>query len=106
MPTANMPPSPRDEAKIKAIRQYLTHHFQALNLYDIHDPVRLAQIFRVYHAEPPLSYTVVVSQEFFRDHATDEILPVLERWQLAEVMRGAGIHEVLLTSDGPRIADD
>jgi hypothetical protein len=94
-----------DESKVEAVRRYLRHHFQALDLYDLYDPVRSIHLFRAYHAEPPLSYTAKISREFLQGHAPHDITTLLEQWQLAEVMRGAGVHEVFVTSKGPKLAD-
>jgi hypothetical protein len=75
-----------------------------LEQYDLYDPVRATHLFRVYHAEPPLSYTAKISGDFLQDHSPDDIAKLLEHWQLAEVMRGAGVHEVFVTSKGPKLA--
>ena len=94
-----------DEAKVEAVRRYLKHHFQALDLYDLDEPTRSAHLFRVYHAEPPLSYTAKISREFLQQHAPEDIATLLEQWQLAEVMRGAGLQDVLVTNSGPKLVD-
>jgi hypothetical protein len=102
--TVSRPMTNPDDSKVEAVRRYLRHHFQALDLYDLYDPARATHLFRAYHAEPPLSYTAKISREFLQDHAPDDIGRLLEEWQLAEVMRGAGVHEVFVSNKGPKLA--
>ena len=100
-----MPQQHIDDSKLRAARQYFQRHFQALTIYDTYIPSRKAQIFRAYHVEPQLSYTAVLSHEFFENHTPQEIERLLEHWQVAEAMRAAEGQEVMISRQGLQSPD-
>ena len=91
------------ELKVTAVRRYLRRHFQALELYDFEQADHTARVFRAYHPQSRLDYSTVVSREFLADHTPEEILTLLEQWQVADAMRSADRAEVIVTNHGAKI---
>ena len=92
-----------DPSKITVIRSYLESEFADLPVFDSCDLDHEAQSFRVGQGVP--SYLATVTAEFISDHSAEEIVSLIGKWQLGQVLRRVGRSRVRVTNSGLRIED-
>lgn len=85
-----------DQAKIKAVRDYLQSEFSDYQIDDTEDFERVSQKFRVYNDTE--IYIVKFQRSFFDD--TPDIKKELQNKRLSKFMRNNSGDEVLVTKEG------
>lgn len=88
---------------------YLRAHFRYSTVIPSWDPVREGQAFVILTAEGRTVHRVVFAREFLDSYGAsmaDRIPTLLDEWRLSHHLEHAGLHAVLVTSSGVRLADD
>ncbi len=88
---------------------YLRDHFRYSTVIPSWDPVREGQAFVILTAEGRTVHRVVFAREFLDSYGAsmaDRIPTLLDEWRLSHHLEHAGLHAVLVTSSGVRLADD
>ena len=93
-----------DDAKIDAVRDYLVREFPTLTPVVFPEQERgPGTYFRL--DENGVRHHAIVTLEFLRFCAAEDILAILERFGLAEALREAGQSYVIVMPNGLRIEE-
>jgi hypothetical protein len=90
------PAPPIDDAKIRAVRDYLQRELPHCSVYDFYDAERSAQAFHLQNSHGRLSHLVFILPEFLDERSEKEIRKFLELHKLSQTLRQAGTAEVVI----------
>jgi hypothetical protein len=86
-----------DEGKVAAVRQYLAREFPASEIRDWYDSEQKAQCFEIGSGKDTLK--AILSGEFLKDHAENEIPRLLESFLLVEHLKECDL-PIIVGNDG------
>jgi hypothetical protein len=92
-----------DEAKLRAVRDYLQRELPHCSVYDFHDAERNAQAYHLQNSHGRLSHLVLVTVDFLEARSEREIRRYLEQHKLSHTLRQAGTSDVVVSGAGIKI---
>jgi hypothetical protein len=92
-----------DEAKVRAVRDYLQREFPTAVIYDFFSHEHGVQMFHLQDSYGALVHSAAVSVDVLADLRETELSNFLEKHKLARVLRQAGTAGVAVTTSGLKV---
>ena len=89
-----------DESKLDSVREYLNNVFPDQKITENHDFDLAAQTFNISNETDSL--LLKVGENFVDDNNADQIVDLLNRWDVADLLKQHPEVGLLVTSKGPQ----
>jgi hypothetical protein len=92
-----------DEAKLRAVRDYLQREFPQCAMYDYYDFERAAHVFQLQDSHGKLSHSTAIAADVLAQHTDAAVRALLERHRVGTALRQSGAATVRVSADGLEI---